>query len=96
MNDKIREALKHLNPAHYALMQPSMRTAIQCDSVQNLTPSGMDSLKENVSVTDFGAVGDGVADDTMAIQRAIDFAKSGYEVLVPAGSYRVTSTLALR
>jgi hypothetical protein len=43
-----------------------------------------------VSVRDYGAVGDGVTDDTTAIQTAINSAKS---VFFPAGTYRVTSTI---
>lgn len=39
---------------------------------------------------DFGAVGDGVADDTSAIQAALDSVSSGI-VLIPAGLYNVTS-----
>lgn len=42
--------------------------------------------------TDFGAVGDGVADDTAAIQNALD---AGTRVDVPAGTYRVTDDLVL-
>ena len=38
----------------------------------------------------FGAIGDGVADDTEAIQRAIS---SGFEVELPEGKYRVTDSL---
>jgi len=49
-------------------------------------------LKELVSVKDFGAVGDGVADDTAAIQAAIN--ASGM-VYVPSGSYKLTATLIL-
>ncbi len=42
------------------------------------------------NVKDFGAVGDGVTDDTVAIQAAID---SGKSVYFPAGHYKVTATL---
>jgi hypothetical protein len=46
------------------------------------------------SVKDFGAVGDGVADDTANIQKALDTGAT--EVLMPPGQYLVTSTLFLR
>lgn len=49
-------------------------------------------LKDVVSVKDFGAVGDGVTDDTAAIQAAINTA-DGRTVLLPAGTYKITSTL---
>ncbi len=43
-----------------------------------------------VLVTDFGAVGDGLTDDTAAIQKAIDFSsRLGLEVEFPAGTYMV-------
>jgi hypothetical protein len=48
-------------------------------------------LEQYVSVKDFGAVGDGVTDDTAAIQATIDYAKSvGKTVFVNAGSYLVS------
>ena len=56
-------------------------------------PRSYDSkLKDVVSVKDFGAVGDGAADDTAAIQAAIN-AADGRTVLLPAGTYKITSTL---
>ena len=45
-----------------------------------------------VSVRRFGAVGDGVADDTAAIQAAINTGKSVY---VPVGTYKVSSVLTM-
>ena len=49
----------------------------------------------SADVRDFGAAGNGSADDTAAIQSAIDsFPPSTYgEVLFPAGAYRIASTL---
>ena len=59
-----------------------------------------------VNVRDFGAIGDGKHDDTAAFQKAFEAAfvkytldsspKSGQEVLVPAGTYRLTRTLVFR
>ena len=43
--------------------------------------------------TAYGAKGDGVADDTAAIQKAMDDCPEGKAVLVPAGAYRLTASL---
>ena len=48
-------------------------------------------LKDTVSVKDFGAVGDGVADDTAAIQAALDSAGLA-AVYFPPGTYKVTGS----
>jgi hypothetical protein len=45
-------------------------------------------LREVVSVKDFGAVGDGVTDDTAAIQLALNAAAGG-EITFPTGTYLV-------
>lgn len=51
-------------------------------------------LRETVSVKDFGAIGDGVTDDTDAIQSAIDYAAPlGKAVFFPSGIYRTTQTV---
>jgi hypothetical protein len=54
-------------------------------------------LKDVVSVKDFGAVGNGVADDTAAIQAAIDAAEAAYRgvVFFPRGFYKITASLKL-
>ena len=50
---------------------------------------------EVVSVKDFGAVGDGVTDDTAAIQAAIDYCGSSGTVYLPAGSYKIMDELSV-
>lgn len=57
----------------------------------------VDRFADTVNVKDFGAVGNGVADDTAAIQAAIDYAgaQGGATVHVPAGDYLISSELLL-
>lgn len=47
------------------------------------------------SVKDFGAIGNGTADDTASIQNAVNSANST-AVWFPPGSYKITSTIVLR
>src|SRR5687767_1693295 len=48
-----------------------------------------------LDVSDYGAVGDGVADDTDAIQAAITAAGAGRVLMFPKGIYLVTGTLQI-
>jgi hypothetical protein len=76
-------------------------------SLVSYTPAGtgavtttvQDKLRQYVSVQDFGAVGDGVTDDTAAIQAAITFAignsTTAGNVFFPSGTYKVTGTLTI-
>ena len=53
-----------------------------------------DRFADSVNVKDFGAVGDGVTDDTAAIQAAINsLSIKGGVIVIGAGTYRVSSTI---
>ncbi|MGP5296816.1 right-handed parallel beta-helix repeat-containing protein [Psychrobacter faecalis] len=51
---------------------------------------------ERLSVKDFGAKGDGLADDTLAIRSAVAAAPQGATIYLPRGVYRITSTIPWR
>lgn len=55
-------------------------------------------LRDVVSVKDYGALGNGVNNDTSAFQSAIDAvnAAGGGTVVVPAGNYRIESTINMK
>lgn len=53
-------------------------------------------LRDIVSVKDFGAVGDGITDDTVSIQAALSSLTQYSTLYFPAGQYLVSSTLTLR
>jgi hypothetical protein len=57
-----------------------------------------DRFADTVNVKDFGAKGDGVTDDTSAIQDAIDYSSSGNngKVYIPSGFYICTSTIIVK
>jgi len=49
-----------------------------------------------VDVFAYGAKGDGVADDTAAIQAAMDSRTAGGTVMFPAGTYKITAPISIR
>ncbi len=59
-------------------------------SVGTQGPAGATS---STSVRGYGAVGDGIADDTSAFQAALNGGK--YDIYVPEGTYKITSTVVV-
>jgi hypothetical protein len=59
----------------------------------SVTRSVTSRLDETVSVKNFGAVGNGVADDTTAIQNALN--SGARTVLIPKGTYKITAPLQM-
>ena len=79
----------------------SFRASLESSSGSSLVgylPSGtgaaatdvQSKLRESISVKDFGAIGDGVTDDTVALQAALD---SGSILFIPQGVYVCTAPL---
>ncbi len=58
-----------------------------------ITRTSHDKFSDMVSVKDFGAVGDGLTDDTLSFQKAL---ASHNAVFVPEGEYIITSTIEIR
>lgn len=71
-----------------SMAQPSY-TAIGTGAV---TRTSHDKFSDGVSIKDFGAVGDGLTDDTIAIQSALAAHDS---VFVPEGTYLITQPIVL-
>lgn len=49
-----------------------------------------------IDIRDYGAKGDGLADDTASIQSAIDSSPTGSTILFPSGTYLISSSITLK
>ena len=75
-----------------ALSSLSLGSTVAQDKTANIEPSANDA--QRVNVRDFGAVGDGVTDETEAFQKALDsLGAVGGVVYVPQGQYRFSGSL---
>ena len=74
-------------------LEPSTvyRVRMERDSVTASTVIVTEEESFTLDVREFGAAGDGVRDDTVSIQAAIMSCPAHGRVLVPAGTYRITS-----
>ncbi len=79
-------------PVAYPMQTPPGPAQFAVTGTGAVTRMLPDRMNEQVSVRDFGAVGDGVADDTLAIQHALN--ASNY-VFVPPGTYRTTAAITI-
>jgi hypothetical protein len=80
-------------PAATERLSADLVTFIQAGSGA-VTRTAQAKMRESVSVKDFGATGDGVTDDTAAIQAALTAAGANdAAVIFPFGEYLVTSGL---
>jgi len=71
------------------------------DDISYTYPGGVNRtvqarLQDYISVKDFGAVGNGTTDDTIAIRAAINSLQNGQAIYFPKGKYKVTSTLTFQ
>ncbi len=69
-------------PFHWAIAVPLMAWGLTL------------SVAAAADVRDFGAIGDAMADDTAAIQRAVTESDDG-QIVFPRGDYRISSTIEI-
>lgn len=88
--------ISQLPPTPLPLLGADLVSVVQGGTTSKTT---LDAVRQYVttSVKNFGAVGDGVTDDTAAIQAAFNFVKNSHTVsrlFFPNGTYLVSSTLS--
>lgn len=88
-------ATVNADAVHGCIQTAKARHKAQADllaKAQAAVGGGATVLASGLNVRDFGAVGDGVTDDTAAILQAL---QAGSDIYFPAGSYRITKRIFL-
>jgi hypothetical protein len=80
------------NPVAVSLAGSMAQPSFTAQGTGASTRTSTDKFSDLISIKDFGAVGDGTTNDTLAIQRALAAHDS---VLVPAGTFLITGTISL-
>ena len=76
----------------FASLQPLGNLQFLQPGTGAVTRTAQSKLQETASVKDFGAVGDGITDDTAAINAAINASNN---VFIPPGTYRCDGTVTI-
>lgn len=80
------------NPVPVSLAGSMASPDFLANGTGSVTRTSHDKFSDLVSIKDFGAVGDGLTDDTLSIQQAL---ASHQSVFVPSGTYIVSATIEL-
>jgi hypothetical protein len=76
--------------ANFSAVGQSANISYTYSSANAVTRTSSSKMSDFVSILDFGAKGDGVADDTAAFSYAILTNKN---IFIPSGTYRITSSI---
>lgn len=84
-NTDINEVIDGRRPAGATITYPTLNARLE-------------SMRNFVNASDFGAVGDGVTDDTQALQNALDYLSSigGGKLLLDYGTFLITQALLMK
>ncbi len=87
--------------AGVATMSTSTLDEVDSPSIRKEAEGSSKDFRESVSVKDFGAVGDGKADDTLAIQSAVEYCRTHqigilrFPAALPRSFFKITASIKI-